>query len=68
MFIDGVTYVELVVLYMLDFDVSFCMYWLHAYFPSIDCRTTLVRFNFQNKPFLECKGEIIFLEIASPLV
>ena len=41
---------------MLDFDVIFGMDWLHACFASIDCRTRVVRFQFQNEPVLEWKG------------
>ena len=41
---------------MLDFDVILGMDWLHARFESIDCRTRVVRFNFQNEPILKWKG------------
>ena len=43
-------------LYMIDFDVILGMYWLHACFASIDCRTRLIKFNFPNEIVLESKG------------
>ena len=51
-----VTYVELVELGMVDFDVILGMDWLHAWFDSIDCRTRVVKFNFPNEPVLQLKG------------
>ena len=50
------SHVELVELYMVDFDVILGMDWLHACFASIDCRTRVVKFNFPNEPLLERKG------------
>lgn len=41
---------------MVDFDVILGMYWLHAYYASIDCRTREVKFHFSNEPVLEWKG------------
>ena len=56
MFPNRVSYVDLVELNMLDFDVIFRMNWLHACFASTDCRAIVVRFNFQNESFLELMG------------
>ena len=53
---NRVSYVDLVELDMLDFDVILGMDWLHACFASIDCRTRLVMFNFPNEPVVEWKG------------
>ena len=55
MFPNRLSYVELLELYMLDFDVNFGMDWLHACFASIDCRTRVVKFNFPNEPVVEWK-------------
>ena len=54
---NRVSYVDLVKLDMLDFDIILGMDWLHACFASIDCRTRVVRFNFPNEPVVEWKGE-----------
>lgn len=43
----GVTLIDLVELYMLDFDVVFCMDCLHHAFYAIDCRTRVVDSNSQ---------------------
>ena len=56
MLLNRVSHVDLVELHMLDFDVILGMDWLHARFESIDCRTRVVRFNFQNEPILKWKG------------
>ena len=53
---NRVSYVELVELNMLDFDVVLGVYWLHSCFASIDFRTRVVIFNFPNEPVLEWKG------------
>ena len=50
---NRVSYVELVELDMLDFDVILGIDWLHACFASIDRRTRAVKFNFPNKPVLD---------------
>ena len=50
---NRVSYVDLVELDMLDFDVILGMDWLHACFSSIDCRTRVVRFNFPSEPITE---------------
>ena len=57
MFPNRVSYVELVELGMLDFDIILDTNLLHAYFASIDCRTRVVKFNFPNEPVVEWKGE-----------
>ena len=41
-FPNKVTYVELVELDMLDFDIILGMDWLNTCFTSIDCRTRVV--------------------------
>ena len=56
MFPDRVSYIDQVELDLLDFDVIFCIDWLHAWFASIDCRTRVVKFNFSYEPVLEWKG------------
>ena len=61
---NRVSYVELVELDMLNFDVILSMDWLHACFASIDCRTRVVRFNFKNEPIVVWKGETLFLEVV----
>ena len=43
---NKVTWVDLVELDMVYFDVIFGMDWLHSCFASIDCRTRLVKCNF----------------------
>ena len=43
--------------YMIDFYIILGMDILHACFAFIDCRTRVVRFNFQNEPIVEWKGE-----------
>ena len=53
---NRVSYIELVELYMLDFDVIFCMDWLHSFLTSIDCRTRVVKFNSPNECVLEWNG------------
>ena len=53
---NRVSYVELVELHMLDFNVILGMDWLHDFFASIDGRTRVVKFNFPNKPVIEWKG------------
>ena len=57
MFPNRVSYVNIVQLDMLDFDIILGMDLLHAYFASIDCRTRVVKFNFPNEPVVEWKGE-----------
>ncbi|WMV55510.1 hypothetical protein MTR67_048895 [Solanum verrucosum] len=47
---------DLVELDMVDFDVILGMDWLHACYPSVDCRTRVVKFQFPNKPVLEWKS------------
>ena len=52
-FTNRVSYVDIVELDILDFDVILGMDWLHACFASIDCRTRLVMFNFPNEPVVD---------------
>ena len=56
MFPNRVSYVNIVELYMLDFDVILDIDWLHACFASLICWTRVVRFNFPNEPVVEWKG------------
>ena len=63
-----VTHVELLELYVVNFDVILRMVWLHDCFASMDCRTRIVNFNFPNEHVLEWKGEILFLEVVLFLV
>ena len=51
-----VSYIDLVELDMLDFDVILGMDWLHACFASIVCWTRVLRFNFPNEHVVEWKG------------
>ena len=55
MFPNRVSYVELVAVYILDFDIILGMDLLHGYFASIDCKTRVVKFNFPNEPVVEWK-------------
>ena len=57
---NRVSYVELVKLDMINFDVILGMDWLHSCFASIDCRTRVMKFNFSNDPVLEWKGGVLF--------
>ena len=63
---NRVSYVDLVELDMLDFDIILGMYCLHACFAFIYCRTRVVRFNFPNEPVVELKrgNSITRLEIV----
>ena len=54
---NRVSYVELVELNVLDFDVILDMDWLNACFASIVCRIKVVKFNYRNEPIVEWKGE-----------
>ncbi|WMV19596.1 hypothetical protein MTR67_012981 [Solanum verrucosum] len=51
-----VTYVDLVELDMLDFDVILSMDWLNSCYASIYCRSRVVKFQFSNESILEQKG------------
>ena len=53
---NRVTRLELIKLYMVDFDVFFGMDLLYASFVSIDYKMRVVKFNFLNELFLQCKG------------
>ena len=64
MFPNRVSYVELVAVYILDFDIILGIDWLHACFASIDYMTSVVNFNFPHESILEWKGEILFLEVV----
>ncbi|XP_019253902.1 PREDICTED: uncharacterized protein LOC109232595 [Nicotiana attenuata] len=52
---DRPTFVDLVELVMLDFDVIMGMGWLAACYANIDCRAKLVRFLFPSELVLEWK-------------
>ena len=54
--LNRVSFVDLVELDMLDFDMILGMDWFHDSFATIDCRTRVVRFNFSNEPIVEWKG------------
>ena len=41
---------------MVDIDVIIGMDWLHSFYASINCRTTIVFFLFPDEPILEWKG------------
>ena len=47
---------DLVEIYMLDFDIILGMDCLHSSFSTIGCRTRVVRLNFPNEPVIKCKG------------
>ena len=49
---NRVSWVDLVELNMVDFNVILGRDWLHACFVSIDCRTRVVKFNFHNEPII----------------
>ncbi|KAH0719580.1 hypothetical protein KY285_015611 [Solanum tuberosum] len=51
-----VTSAHLVELEMVDFDIILGMDWLHSCYASVDCRTSIVRFQFPDEPILEWKG------------
>jgi len=51
-----VTHVDLVELDMLDFDVILGLDCLLSCYSSIDCRTSVVKFQFPNELILEWKG------------
>ena len=52
-----VTLVDLVELDILEFNIILVMDWLHSCYSSINCITRAVKFQFPNKPTLECKGK-----------
>lgn len=41
---------------IIDFDVILAMYWLIAHLSSVDRRTRVARFQFQNEPTFELRG------------
>ena len=53
---DKVSMVDSVEHDMVDFDVILEMDWLYVCFPSISCRTEVVKFNFPNETLLDWKG------------
>ena len=53
---NRVSYLDILELDMLDFNIIFGMDWLHACFASIDCRLRVVKFNFPNELVVEWKG------------
>lgn len=50
------TTVNLFELDMVYFDVILGMDWLYSCYASIDCRTSVVKFQFPNEPLLEWEG------------
>ena len=44
---------------MVEFDVILGMDWLDSCYASVDCRTSIVRFQFPDEPILEWKGSIL---------
>ena len=56
MFPNRVSYVDLLELNILDFNIILSMDWLHACFASIEGMTRVVRFNFPIEPVAEWKG------------
>ena len=50
---QNVTSADLVELEMVDFDVILGMDWLHSCYASVNCITTIVRFQFPDEPILE---------------
>lgn len=53
------TIIDLIDLYMTDFDLIFGIDWLHAYYASVDCRVRTIKFQFLNELVLEWKGDSI---------
>lgn len=53
---NRVTLVDFVELDIVYFDVIYGIDWLHACFASIDYRTRVVKFQFENEPVLEWKA------------
>lgn len=53
------TSVDLVELEMVDFDIILRMDWLYACYPSVDCRTRTIKFQFPNEPVIEWKGDSV---------
>ena len=51
-----VTSADLVELEMVDFDVILGMDWLHSCYASVDYRTRIVHFQFQDESILEWRG------------
>ena len=64
---NRVSYVDLVELGILYFDVVLGIDWFHACFTSIDCRTRVARFNFPNEPVVEWKRKILILDFILSL-
>ena len=58
MFPNRVSYVEIVELDMLYFDIIMGIDWSHAFFASINIRRRVVKFKFPNYPVLELIGGI----------
>ena len=52
---DRVSYVDIVELYMLDYDIILGMDWFHTFFASIECRSRVLKFSFPNERVVERK-------------
>ena len=55
-FPNRITWINLVELEMIDFNVILGMDCFYAFFAFIDCRTMVAKFHFSNEPVLEWKG------------
>ena len=55
-FPDRVRLVDLIEIYMLDFDFILGMDWLYSWFVLIGCRTRVVKFQFPNEPIFLLEG------------
>ena len=54
-----VTFVDLVELKLVEFDVILGMDWLQSCYTSVDCRIRIVHFQFPDEPIFKWKGCIL---------